>query len=375
MSAQPGRPVDQIRVGVIGANPSRGWAAEAHLPALAALKGVELCAVATTRRASATESARRWGASHAFVDARELIEHPDVDLVTVALQLPHRGDLVAAVLAAGKHVYCEWPLALDAAEAARLADLAQRARVSHAVGLQGRHSPMVRFFRDLVAGGRVGEVLSATLTYDVPSSLSLPRQLVPLADTWRGVWPGVNHLTVIGGHALDIFRYSVGEFRELSATLATRSPAIIVEETGEELSVTSPDHILIHGILSGGVAASVRILIGGPVGHGLRIDVRGREGRLRLTSDSPSIVGAELTVTLERGNGQVTRIPLPASYPVLLPNADPAIRNVASVYSGLAAAIRAGKPAEPDFGAAVALHRLLDSIVTAADTGVRSTTI
>lgn len=361
---------DTVRVGVIGANPERGWAAEAHLPALAALDGVELTAVATTRPASAAAAARRWGASAAYADGHELIEHADVDLVTVALQLPHRGDLVTAALAAGRNVYCEWPLALDAPGAARLARLAGDAGVHHVVGLQGRAAPAVRYLRQLVVGGAVGEVLSAALSYAAPSSVTLPRHLVPLADTWRGVWPGVNHLTVVGGHTLDMFRYVVGEFRELSATLATRTPAMVVAETGESLAVTSPDHVLVAGVLAGGAPASVDIRIGGRTGSGLRIAVHGRDGSLLLTSDSPSLVGAKLSLAVAR-DGDVTPLPVPSDHRPALPGVDPAISNVAEVYLTVADAIRTGTPVRPDFTTGAGLHRLLDAVLRSDATGTR----
>ena len=55
----------KLRVGVIGANPVRGWAQRAHLPALVGLPDVELVAVCTTREESAAESARKFGARQA----------------------------------------------------------------------------------------------------------------------------------------------------------------------------------------------------------------------------------------------------------------------------------------------------------------------
>ena len=90
----------RIRVGIIGASPDAGWAAQAHLPALATLPAYQLTAVATTRQASADEAARRFGAAHAFDRANALIEHPDVDLVVVSVRAPEHAPLVRAALAA-----------------------------------------------------------------------------------------------------------------------------------------------------------------------------------------------------------------------------------------------------------------------------------
>ena len=79
---------EPIRVGIVGANPGRGWALSAHLPALAVLPGFEVVAVATTRQASADETAKMFGIPHAFGDARELITSDDVDVVSICVKVP-----------------------------------------------------------------------------------------------------------------------------------------------------------------------------------------------------------------------------------------------------------------------------------------------
>jgi predicted dehydrogenase len=70
---------------------------------------------------------------------------------------------VLAALHAGTPVLCEWPLAMDLAGAEGLAAVASDRGVRTTVGLQGRSAPVVRYLRDLVADGYVGDVLSTTL--------------------------------------------------------------------------------------------------------------------------------------------------------------------------------------------------------------------
>ena len=89
----------KIRVGIIGASPSSGWALQAHLPALQTLPDYVLTAVATTRQQSADQTARRFGVAHAFDRAQALIEHPEVDLVVVSVRAPDHAPLVRAALA------------------------------------------------------------------------------------------------------------------------------------------------------------------------------------------------------------------------------------------------------------------------------------
>jgi predicted dehydrogenase len=86
-----------------------------------------------------------------------------VDLVVVTVKVPAHVELVRAALDAGKHVYCEWPLATTAAEAADLAEAARRAGVHAVVGLQARFAAAVERARRLIAEGAIGTVLSANL--------------------------------------------------------------------------------------------------------------------------------------------------------------------------------------------------------------------
>ena len=144
----------KIRVGIVGANPSRGFASIAHIPALQALPDFEISAVCTTRQDSADAAARHYGVPLAFCDAEKLARHPDVDLVTVSVKVPDHYLPVMAAIEAGKHVYCEWPLGRNTDEAVRMRDAANRKGVRHAVGLQGQVSPAINYTKDLIADGR-----------------------------------------------------------------------------------------------------------------------------------------------------------------------------------------------------------------------------
>ena len=356
---------DAIKVGIVGAHAARGWGRAVHLPALSVLRDYEITAVAGTSRESARAAADVWGAAHAFDDPFALMAHPNVDLVVIAVQLPNRDGLVDAAIAAGKHVYCEWPLALTAASADAFRAQAEAAGVRHAVGLQSRNHPAIRHLRDLVADGRVGDVLSTTLSYSLSAPDVWSQRYAALFDATKGV----NHLAVVAGHSLDMFRSAVGDFIELSATLATRITSVTIEETAERIEVTSPDQIVVGGVLESGAAASAHFMTGGPAGDGFRIEIHGRAGRLVLSAADESLVGPEFTLY---GSGSAgTPVPLPVPTRRRLPDAPVAVGNVADVYTELAHGIRTGHPVTPDFGTAVATHRLLGAIRQAAITGTR----
>src|SRR6267378_7047349 len=129
----------RIRVGIIGANPDRGWAAQAHIPALRSLSDdFEITALSTSRRESADAAGELFRVPLAFDNHQELVNSPAVDVVAVTVKVPYHLELASAALAAGKSVYCEWPLGKGVKEAAALAALAKRQNVLAVAGLQAR---------------------------------------------------------------------------------------------------------------------------------------------------------------------------------------------------------------------------------------------
>ena len=151
----------EIRVGVVGAHPDRSWAKDSHIPSIGQVPGLKLTAVATRTEASAKAAAAVFGVTQWFTDAVELCRSDAVDLVSVCVKVPEHAAVVRAALAAGKHVYCEWPLGRSVEEAESLANEAEGAGVHHAIGLQGSASPAVRRARELIRTGSLGRLLSA----------------------------------------------------------------------------------------------------------------------------------------------------------------------------------------------------------------------
>src|SRR5712692_6806042 len=139
----------RIRVGIIGANPDRGWAAQAHIPALRSLSDdFEITALSTTRRESAEAAGKLFGVPLAFDNHQDLVNSTDVDVVAITVKVPHHFELATAALAAGKAVYCEWPLGNSLEEAENLAALAKKKGVLAVAGLQARSAPSVVYVRD-----------------------------------------------------------------------------------------------------------------------------------------------------------------------------------------------------------------------------------
>ncbi|MFE4974848.1 Gfo/Idh/MocA family protein [Kitasatospora sp. NPDC056651] len=352
-----------IRVGIVGAG---GWAEESHLPALAALDGFEVTAVATTKQASADRAAAAHGVPLAFADAGALAAHPDVDLVVVSVKTPGHAGVIRAALAAGKHVFSEWPLGVDAAEAEDLARAAAAAGVVHAVNLQGHHSPDARYVADLLAAGAIGRLESAVLVA-AGDPLGGPRIAPELAWSTDPA-AGTSLLTIMAGHFLATLDRMAGRLVEVSARLPRPYDRVEVTGTGRTVPNGVPAQVLLHGVLESGATASVAVHGGSGSPDGFFVKLVGSEGVLTATPTRPGRY-PHWTDWDIRVDGE--RVTVPEDYRTVPfdPAAGP-VANVAAVYQEIARAIEEGRGPHPDFHAAAAHHRVLAAIERAAETGV-----
>src|SRR5947209_8643784 len=210
----------KIRVGIIGANPDRGWAAQAHIPALKSLSDdYEITALSTSRRESADAASTRFGVPLAFDNHQELVNSAAVDVVAITVKVPYHLKLATEALGAAKAVYCEWPLGNGLNEAQTLAALAKKKGVLAVVGLHARSAPSVAYVHDLIKQGYVGEVLSTSL---IGSGMGWGPTVEPYNAYVNDKKNGATMLSIALGHAADALCHCLGEVRELSATMTVR---------------------------------------------------------------------------------------------------------------------------------------------------------
>jgi len=353
---------NRIRLGLIGAGP---WAGRAHLPALAASPDFELAAVCTTRAETAEAARRKHGARLAFHDVETLVNSPEVDAVAVVVKVPHHHALTRAALAAGKHVYTEWPLGRTTAEATDLADLARARGLQTAVGLQARVSPALAHMRHLVASGHIGAVTACRVHLMREGILERPA-----SRSWqRDASLGANTLTIPCGHTIDALRFVAGEFSHVAGVVSTQVHAWREADTGRNVEVTSPDNVLVSGRLAGGGVASLHVATVPWAGSGYRMEIYGSQGTLVATgTDSPQL--CEVQLLGARGAHALEPVALPpeaGGATAALGAGEP--RNVFHMYRGFAAAIRTGRNPLPGFDTAVQLHRLIDAIAESSAQG------
>jgi predicted dehydrogenase len=348
---------DTIRVGIVGATVTpggSGWGANAHVPAIKALSEYELFAVCTQHAETANASRDAFGAEIGFDNFPKMVAEPAIDLAVVVVRVPGHYDLVMQALQAGKAVYCEWPLGRNVEEAEKMANLAKERNLRTAVGLQARSDPTLMYARELIEQGFVGDVLNVTL------------RSVSQAITERGngrIWQGdrrngANTLTIAAGHAIDALCFLVGEFASVSASLETKITQWHNTDTGETMSVDSPDWIAVNGRLQRGadVAFLTTTVPFNPSGN--RLEIFGTEGTLVVTGGSLNLGPSQLQGA--RGRDQLAVMEPPARF-VLAPDGVPAgpPRNVSQAYARFAAA---ADGFQPDFAHAVTRHKLIEAL-------------
>src|SRR3989449_2110693 len=364
-------PKSPLGVGIIGVSPVRGWAAPAHIPALRALPNYEIRALSAHNAESARAAGEAFGVSAVFSDHEQLVTQPDIDVVAITVKAPHHRELVSAALAAGKAVYCEWPLGRDLDDARAMAALAAKQGVHTVVGLQARQAPAIEFVQQLLRDGYVGEVLSTTMV-----GLSIPGDVVVQSNAYMlDKTNGANLLTVPVGHSLDLLNYVLGEFADLSAVSNLRRPRITIQETGERIVKTAADQIAVIGTLRSGATASVHIREGVAGGSGFLWEINGTDGTLRITADAAVPGIFPMTVAGAQGRNEPAQLAVPTAltqkWPTLTSLAGAPAFNVGRAYAAFAADIANGTHTVPDFADAVRRHENIAAIERSAASGER----
>ena len=151
----------KLRIGLIGS----GFMGKAHAFGYATAARVfdlpyepELHTLADINNDAAAKAAAALGFAHATSDWRSLVGHPDIDVVNITAPNALHKEMALAAIAAGKHVYCEKPLAPLAVDAREMAGAAEAAGVKTQVGFNYLCNPMLGLAREMIAAGELGEI-------------------------------------------------------------------------------------------------------------------------------------------------------------------------------------------------------------------------
>lgn len=213
-----------LGLGVIGA----GWMGHVHARSAARLRHhfpdlpiVDVVAVAEPVAAGADDFARRHRVDRTTADWREVIADPNVDIVSVAAPNSLHREIAIAVAEAGKHLWIEKPVGLNAAEARDVASAVAEAGIIDAVGFNYRTVPAVTKARTLIASGAIGEVTHARVSLLTDYAAHPGGVLSWRFEREQG---GYGILGDLASHGVDLLRYLLGDFRELVADTAIFIP-------------------------------------------------------------------------------------------------------------------------------------------------------
>ncbi len=374
----------EIRIGVVGA----GWMARAHSTAfrnVPMLFGSEpavpvLEAIADIDPDRARHAAEALGFARWTVDWSELVADPAVDVVDIVTPNNAHAEIAIAAARAGKHIYCEKPLALTAAEALDMTEAAEAAGVVTLVGFNYLKNPAQALAKDLIEAGEIGEITQFRGTFDqdfmtdpsVPFSWRLDRKVA-----------GSGALGDLASHTLSLAMALVGDVTEVCGMLRTvikrravpsdGSGHTVKAETGAKLREVENDDVcqflcrFENGAL--GTIASSRIATGRKLWIGY--EIQGTKGALFFTQERMN----ELQFyrfgepSAERGYKTVLTGPDHKWYGAFHPIAGIGLGyNDQKIIEArdLLVAVATGQRAEPDFRFGYKVDRIVDAVEKSA---------
>jgi predicted dehydrogenase len=275
-----------LRIGIIGT----GYIGRAHAIAMRTVGTVFadvepplLEMIADSDAGRAADAARALGFRRSTGDWRELVADPAVDVVVVATPNHLHRDMTHAALAGGKHVSCEKPLALSAADALEMAVAADRARVCHITGFNYACNPLLVLARDLVRAGEIGEPIGFHGRYfeDYLANPALP-------FSWRceRALAGSGALADLGTHLVNLGHVLLGDVARVMARLTTVVRERRDPQGGAARRVENEDSAQVLVEFASGVPGSFdvsRVATGYKCG--LAFDLFGTRGSLRFDQE------------------------------------------------------------------------------------------
>jgi predicted dehydrogenase len=237
------------------------------------IDNVEIVAVADEDEKGRADAAKRLGVKNAYADYRQMLEKEKPQLVSVATRFldAHR-DMVIACARAGASIFLEKPMCRTLAEADEMVHECEMRHVKLAIAHQTRYSPRLQRVRELIADGRIGDLLELRGRGK---------------EDQRG---GGQDLMVLGTHIMDLMRFLVGDARWCSARVLQNGKPVTkaeVTEGGEGIGPVAGDWInATYGFDKGveGTFGTAKNRAGKDSRFGLQIG--GSKGIIQLTTGS-----------------------------------------------------------------------------------------
>jgi predicted dehydrogenase len=268
----------KVGIGLIGT----GFARRTQAPAFAATGKAEIVSVASGSVGNAESTAKEFGAEHFTGDWRETASHPSVDLVCITTPPNLHREMTLFALQQGKHILCEKPMAMNAAEAEEMTAAAENAGVLALIDHELRFQPGRRKAFAMLREGAIGKIRHAKYLFQASYRADPAVQW----NWWSDAEQGGGALGAINSHIIDSFRWFLGtEVSSVFCQLQTNVKRRPYED--EMRDVTSDDQAnMLLRFADGGITSDATGMIScsmteGPR-HRNRIEFHGEEGTMRI---------------------------------------------------------------------------------------------
>ncbi len=328
----------------------------------------ELAAVATARPRSAEEARARFGFTRAADTWRSIVDDPSIDIVHVAQPNVYHKEVLCAAIDAGKHIYCEKPLAADLPEAREVGAKLASYRGTSQMVLQNRFFAATVKAAALAREGFLGDVLCVRAAYLHSGALDAAKPLNWKSTVALGGGGVVNDL---GPHVIDLIELLCGPIAEACALTRIALPDRRVVIGGKDAGApTAEDHAAALFKLARGGTGTLELskAATGALDE-LKIEVHGTAGALRFDLMTPNWLDVYEQARPDLG---WRRLPTLGNYPE--PGAVPGKNAIGWVRGHIAclhnflAAVADGRPARPDLADGVRLQAVLDALYRSAAT-------
>jgi 1,5-anhydro-D-fructose reductase (1,5-anhydro-D-mannitol-forming) len=262
------------------------------LPGINAFAGNKLIAVVSRDEARASAFARKFGAQHAYTSYEDMLRNPDVTVVAIHTPNSLHAEQAIAAARAGKHVFCDKPMATTVADAERVIRECEKSGVKLGVNFHNRFMPCFIETKRIIDSGEIGEVLLVELEASPGASPQSTRA------SWRvdPALAGLGTTMSIGVHVYDILRYMLSS-EIVTVTAFFDTPRGVMERTN--LSVFR---------FANGVLAQLNVNQKAPNPHNDFV-IYGTTGRITGRGLTRSRASGELQVLTGDGKTRRTEFP------------------------------------------------------------------
>jgi predicted dehydrogenase len=289
-------PEDKIKIGLVGAGAIMRLS---HAPTIKASDSAELVAVFDADLGRAEAMTRDFGGK-AFDKLDAMLELRELDAVIVATPNKFHEEGVVAAARHGKHVFCEKPLAVDAAGARRMVTACDEAKVVLQVGFNQRFWAQVEIAKELIDAGFIGKIHQMRSIYSEKST-AYPATTRYRYDLAQSGGATTIDLTI---HRIDLARHLVGDFS-----------GVFAELVHSELAEKVDDNVFMLARFASGARGCLAGNRYSPnIGDGT--DLYGTEGTIHIASETASpFASAPLAVYTERSAADLPDVLREAHYP------------------------------------------------------------